>query len=100
MGLTVDFSPQALSDLEAIVREIAKDNLIRGESFGMELVEKTDVLEEFPRIGGKVPEFDDESIRELHHSPYRIIYMIQEEQRRIDILRFWHASRGFPKLKP
>ena len=43
MGLTVDFSLQALSDLEAIVREVAKDDPVRAESFGMELVEKTDV---------------------------------------------------------
>jgi len=100
MGLTVDFSPQALSDLEAIVGEIAKDDPVRAESFGMELVGKTDVLEEFPRIGGKTPEFDDESIRELHHKPYRIVYMIQKNEDRVDILRYWHASRGFLTLKP
>ena len=38
MGYTVDFAPQALSDLEAGVKEIAKDNPDRAESFGYELM--------------------------------------------------------------
>lgn len=100
MGFTVGFSPQALSDLEAAISEIAKDDPTRAEGFGMELIEKTDVLEELPRVGGKTPEFDDESIRELHHKPYRIVYMIREDQGIVDILRYWHTSRGFLTLKP
>lgn len=100
MGHTVDFSPQALSDLEAIVSEIAKDDPFRAEGFGIELVEKTNILEEFPKIGAATPEFGDELIRELHHQPYRIIYLIREREKYIDILRYWHTSRGFLTLKP
>ena len=98
MGYTVDFAPQALSDLEAGVKEIAKDNPDRAESFGYELVERTDVLEDFPRAGNIVPEFDDDRIRELHLKPYRIVYEIKDETNLVVILRYWHAARGFIKL--
>jgi plasmid stabilization system protein ParE len=36
-------------------------------------------LANFPRAGRKVPEFDDENIRELIVYSYRIIYRLQEE---------------------
>ncbi len=95
MGFTVDFSPQALHDLEAAVSEIAKDRPERAESFGIELVDKTDILEKFPFSGNIVPEFGDERIRELHHKPYRIVYEVREKQALVVILRYWHTSRGY-----
>jgi toxin ParE1/3/4 len=40
----------------------------------------TKLLAQFPRSGRKVPEFDDEDIRELVVYSYRIIYQVQSEQ--------------------
>jgi plasmid stabilization system protein ParE len=94
MGYFIDFAPEALDDLEGIVREIAKDNPERAESFGYELVGKTDVLEDFPRSGKVVPEFGEDHIRELQRKPYRIVYQIIDEKTLIVILRYWHAARG------
>ena len=34
----------------------------------------------FPRVGHKVPEFDDENIRELAVYSYRIIYRLQGDE--------------------
>ncbi len=45
-----------------------------------------------------VPEFRIETIRELIRSPYRIIYRIIEHKQIIEVLRFWHAARGVPKI--
>ena len=94
MGYIIEFAPEALDDLEGIVREIAKDNPERAESFGYELVEKTDVLEDFPRSGKVVVEFGDDRIRELNLKPYRIVYQIIDEKTLVVILRYWHAKRG------
>ncbi len=44
MGLKIFFSNTALSDLESIVSYIAVDNPSRAESFGYELIAKTDIL--------------------------------------------------------
>jgi toxin ParE1/3/4 len=38
------------------------------------------MLARFPRAGRKVPEFDDENIRELIAYGYRIIYRLQDEE--------------------
>ena len=36
------------------------------------------ILAQFPRSGRKVPEFDDDNVRELIVYSYRVIYRIQE----------------------
>jgi plasmid stabilization system protein ParE len=41
------------------------------------IIELTRTLEKFPRAGRKVPEFDDESLRELIAYSYRIIYRVE-----------------------
>jgi len=99
MGLTISFTPEAEADLEAIVRHIAKDDPIRAESFGYELVDAALSLEMLPRRGKVTPEFSSEEIREIQLEPYRIIYRILPDEQGIDILRLWHGARGFPKLK-
>lgn len=38
------------------------------------------MLARFPRSGRKVPEFDDENIRELLAYSYRIIYRVDEDE--------------------
>jgi toxin ParE1/3/4 len=41
-----------------------------------------------------VPEFVDETIRELVVRNYRIVYRVNHDKRAIEIIRFWHASRA------
>lgn len=44
------------------------------------IVSQTRKLKQFPRIGRKVPEFDDENIRELVTYSYRIIYRLEDDE--------------------
>jgi len=90
---TIIFSPESLEDLELIVTFIARENPTRAITFGDELVDRTDDLEDFPYSGRIVPELGIETIRELLHGAYRIIYQIRAVERNVDILRFWHGSR-------
>lgn len=49
------------------------------------LFDSVDILEKYPRAGKKVPDFNDDSIRELIRGNYRIVYRIVNENR-IDII--------------
>lgn len=49
-------------------------------------------------MGKVVPEFGDATIRELVVRSYRVIYRVNHADRRVDILRFWHAARGEPDV--
>ena len=44
------------------------------------VINQTRMLSRFPRSGRRVPEFDDENIRELLAYSYRVIYRIQDEE--------------------
>ena len=44
------------------------------------VVHQTKALSRFPRSGRKVPEFDNENIRELLAYSYRVIYRIEENE--------------------
>ena len=41
---------------------------------------QTRILARFPQAGRKVPEFDDENVRELVAYSYRIIYQLQQDE--------------------
>ena len=98
MGYPVKFSPQAIDDLATVVSYIAKDNPRRAESFGNELIDQTDILENFAKTGRIVPELGEKNLRELVYKPYRIIYRINEAKEEIEVLRYWHAGQGKPEL--
>ncbi|MBV9658864.1 MAG: type II toxin-antitoxin system RelE/ParE family toxin [Verrucomicrobia bacterium] len=96
----VILSPLAVQDLAEIVTFIAADNPTVAERFGRALIQKTRLLVTFPELGRIVPEFAEapERARELIHRAYRIIYRVDHARRRVEVSRFWHASRGTPEL--
>jgi toxin ParE1/3/4 len=51
-----------------------------------------DLLEEHPRLGKRVPEFEDDSIRGLIRGSFRIVYHIVDDFR-IDILTVHNCTR-------
>ncbi len=56
-------------------------------------MERTKILARLPYAGRMVPEFNDPLVRELILKPYRIVYRIDETQKRVGIARFWHGHR-------
>jgi plasmid stabilization system protein ParE len=89
-------SRAAETDLAEIVEYIARDNPAAAMRLGCELVTHTRTLEKHPRIGCVVPEFQIETLRELIHGSYRIVYQINDDKKLIEVARFWHAARGTP----
>ena len=96
MGFKVIISPPAIEDLKNIVSYIAQHNAEAALRLGNELISRTRILETFPEIGRRVPETDSPDIREIIYRSYRIFYRLKREQGLVEVIRFWHAARGFP----
>ena len=77
MAYRVAWSPRALADLEAIAEYIAADSPFYARAVVKKITDLTCNLSRFPRAGRKVPEFDDQDIRELLAYSYRVIYRIE-----------------------
>ena len=99
MGYRVALSPSARRDLQDVVRYISLDSPERGVAFGQFLLGSVKRLAEFPELGRIVPEFDEPSIREIVVRNYRVIYLLNEEDCRVDVVRFWHGARGIPEIE-
>jgi addiction module RelE/StbE family toxin len=76
MAHRVDWSRRALQDLESITEYIAADSPTYAGIVVKKVISQVKTLATFSRAGRKVPEFDDENIRELLVYSYRIIYRL------------------------
>jgi toxin ParE1/3/4 len=93
MDYAVILSPKAVGDLEKIVRYIALNNPEAARKVGQNLLDKTKELSQFPFKGQKVLEFDNADIQQVILKPYRIVYRVEEDLKRISIARFWHSAQ-------
>ena len=57
------------------------------------------MIQEHPRIGRVVPEFNQQDLHEVIVSPYRIIYRLNEESKLIQVIRVWDATRDTPEIE-
>ena len=89
----VIWAEPAKSDLRAIHDFIASDTKYYAKKVARNIVEKTNILDEYPMIGRKVPEIDDENIREIFVYSYRILYEIKSEK--IYVIGIIHGRRDF-----
>ena len=70
MAYRLIWSPLARDDLRNLVRFIARDNPGRASSFGLELIQRTEMVQEMPEMGRVVPERRDPRLREVVLRPY------------------------------
>ena len=81
--MRLEWSPDALDDLEAIYDAIAMDDEIAAARFIDKIRAKAGTLLATPRIGIRIEELGDDAFRELHYKGYTIIYEIRNEAVRI-----------------
>ena len=98
MAYQIVWSFQARDDLREIVLFIAADNAEAAQTFGLQLITKTDSLANFPELGRVVPEQGDKNIREIILRPYRIIYRVIPKENIVAVARIWHGARGEPEI--
>jgi addiction module RelE/StbE family toxin len=80
-----------VGDLTKIRSYIARDSDTYAAAFVERIIVAIERLADFPRMGRRVPEIDDESIRELIVDRYRVIYRVRTEA--IDIAAVVHGAR-------
>jgi plasmid stabilization system protein ParE len=91
MAREVIWTEPAWDDLEAAAEYIARDSEFYAATFVQEAREAAASLADFAERGQTVPEFADESIRELLVKPYRLVYKLTDEH--VFIVAFIHGSR-------
>ena len=85
-------SSSAFSDLEAIKEYYENEGVAHiGDEFVVSIISHIQTLSDNPDIGRKVPEFDQQKIRELIHPPFRIVYLREEIS--IHVIRIWRSER-------
>jgi len=95
--MKIEWTEPAISDLQHIRGYIAKDSEYFSARFIEKVINRIDVLPDFPEMGRVVSEADDKSIRELIYQKYRIMYRIEKE--RILILAIIHGGRDLNILE-
>ncbi len=92
--MIVNWTEAALADLVTIESYIARHSQQYGRALAERIFTRTEQLADFSQLGARVPEYDEESLRELFESPYRIVYRVCED--RIDVLAVVHGARRMP----
>ncbi len=84
------WTENAEAHLDAIYAWIAQDSEIYALRTVDRLTRRSIQISDFPLAGRKLPEYDQDQLREIIEPPYRIIYLIKPDQ--IDILAVHHAA--------
>lgn len=93
--MEVIWTRQAIRMVNEFVDYIARDNYSAAGRWALELMEQTDKLANHPRLGRIVPEYNEETLRELIVGNYRLPYRIKEDG--IYIEAVWHVRQIPPK---
>lgn len=89
--MRVEWSILACDDLNDLVEYISRDSAFYAQMFGEKIVLATRRLKDFPESGRRIPEADDDFLREIIVQGYRVMYRIEAD--RILILAVMHGSR-------
>ena len=93
----INWTSQALNDLEAICEFIARDAPRYAQLFANRVFEVVEQLRDFPLLGRVVPEIGRDDIREIILGNYRVIYRIIPDE--VEILTIYHGARLFDSSK-
>ena len=82
----------ALKDLQAIQKYYTEQSVPHiGDEYVSAILEHSEMLKRHPEAGRAVPEFNVDHIRELIHSPFRVVYLRQATE--IVLIRVWRSER-------
>ena len=92
MAVGIRLAASALADLDDVrawYRERGMSEV--GDRVVAEIVERVEALADHPELGRVVPEFEQPFLRELIHSPFRIVYRRDSDV--VRIVRVWRGER-------
>jgi addiction module RelE/StbE family toxin len=93
--MKVRWTEAALADLQAAEAYIARHSEQYARAMVERILERSELLVSHPRLGSVVPEYEEETLRELFVDPYRIVYRLLDEQ--VDIVAVVHGARRMPR---
>lgn len=82
---------KSVENLEDISNYISKNSPLYAPIFVQKIISSVDLLIDFPFSGRKVPEFNNDNIREIIFHNYRIVYRINS--RSVEILIVTHGAK-------
>lgn len=91
MDHEVEWSPEAMEDLDSIAEYIARDSEFYARAVVTEILASARNIREYPMIGRIVPEIVNDHIRERLVHSYRLVYRF--ESRRILVIAVIHGKR-------
>jgi plasmid stabilization system protein ParE len=94
MDFRVFYTKRSLSDLAAIVEQIAADDPTAASRFSTTLLDHIELLASFPRMG--TPLRTQPRVRKLVHSPVVAYYRILTTRKIVEIAHIRHGSRSEP----
>ncbi len=77
--MNISWSSQARKDLRSIRKYIERDSEFYAARMVARIVERVERAAEHPTQGHPVHEYPEEPLKEVHESPYRIIYGFSDE---------------------
>jgi len=88
----ISFAASAVADLEELLAYY-EEQLVPavGARLLREISERIEALKSHPDMGRAVPEFGRDSLRELIHPPFRIVY--RRDRTKVRIVRVWRSER-------
>jgi len=89
--VTVKWTRNALDELDEIAKYISRDSPKFAKFLVNQMFETARHLEQFPKLGRIVPEYNNPDLREIIYKNYRIIYLIKSDQ--LEIISLIHGSR-------
>ena len=90
--IIVRLAESALRDLAGVRDWYAEQGIPEtGERVLTEVLGRIQTLRDHPEKGRIVPEFDQPTLRELIHPPFRIVYRL--ERPRVSVVRVWRSER-------
>ncbi len=90
--VAVELAESAIGDLEGIWDWYAQEQVPEvGERLVTGILDQVESLVTHPEMGRVVPEFGVDWLRELIHSPFRIVY--KHESERVRVVRVWRSER-------
>ena len=81
--MNIVWSTEARRSLRAIQKFIAQDSEVYAERMAARIIERIERTALFPTQGHPVHEYPEEPLKEVHESPYRIIYGYSETEFRV-----------------
>jgi toxin ParE1/3/4 len=90
--MNIDWSLNALENLEQIIEYISQDSEINAKKFAGKITDKVLNISLLPKVGRPVPEAKDKTVREVFLKKYRIIY--QQLPDGIKVISIIHGYRN------